>query len=623
VARYLALIPTFNEAANIGPLLDAVRAQGPEWGALVVDDDSPDGTGRIVEERAASDRRIHLLRRRTDRGRGRAGLAGFARARELGVDGVLEMDADFSHHPRHIPEFLAAAGRADIVVGSRLTPGGGERGRSFGRRAITRGASFFLRSWLGLPIRDPTSGYRFFNRRALEAIPWESLTARGPEVVQETLVVARSLGLTMTEIPILFEERRAGRSTFSARIMVRSLAFNLKLRLNRGFSPGGDRSPPWTLGESTASGQKVSAQLWLVPLSWFYGTGRTVAHGARRLGLRPTGCLPRPVFCVGNLTVGGTGKTPFLAWLAQDLVRRGLRPAILSRGYGALPPARDPRIVSTGSGPVCDVRAAGDEPFWLAQTCPGVPVVIGASRYGAGRLALRDFDPQVFLLDDGFQHDALERDLDLVLWDARDEPQRMRLVPAGRLRERLGALRRASAVLLTHLEYLPEAERASVARRVIARLKRYAPQAPIFRLVGSLRGYQRLGLTQDEGRLWRPMDELRGRRAVLLSGLARPDGFERMVKSAGVEIALHAVRSDHVPYDGAIRHDLERELKRHGTDLVLTTEKDAVKLRRVRWDGMVACAVGLELHLEEAERWRFFFEGRLCSLGLTGSAPPR
>lgn len=232
--RFMAMIPTYNEAENIGPLLEAILAAGSDWEALVVDDDSPDGTWKIVERRAAEEPRVHLLRRTTDRGRGLAGIAGFRRALELGADWVLEMDGDFSHDPRHIPEFVAACESADLIVGSRLVEGGGERGRSAFRRRITALASLFIRLMLALPIQDPTSGYRLFSRALLEAMPWEAMRARGPEVLQEILVAARARGFKMIEIPIQFEERRAGTSTFSAAIMIRSFLCVLRLR----FAPG-------------------------------------------------------------------------------------------------------------------------------------------------------------------------------------------------------------------------------------------------------------------------------------------------------------------------------------------------------------------------------------------------
>lgn len=225
--RILATLPTYNESLNIRPLMAEILALGPEYEVLVIDDNSPDGTWRIVQELAADNPRIHLLHRTTEKGRGTAGLAGFRWARDHGADVVVEMDADFSHQPRFIPSLVepVRAGQADVVVGSRLIAGGGEVGRPLSRRLITLAANTYIRLLLRLPIRDTTSGFRVFSRRALELLPWETMSARGPEIVQEVLLEARRARLKFAELPILFEERRAGQSTFNARIALRSLAY--------------------------------------------------------------------------------------------------------------------------------------------------------------------------------------------------------------------------------------------------------------------------------------------------------------------------------------------------------------------------------------------------------------
>ncbi|MBI3736514.1 polyprenol monophosphomannose synthase [Candidatus Sumerlaeota bacterium] len=228
------MIPTYNEAENIIPLIGDILALGPEFEALVVDDNSPDGTWKLVKEMADKNSRVHLLHRVHNKGRGLAGIAGFREAVRLGADWVIEMDADFSHHPRFIPDLAAASKDADLVIGSRLVPGGGEQGRSPARKYITAFASFFIRTVLGLPVRDPTSGFRLFSRRLLESLPWDAMRARGPEVVQEVLVAAHARGFKMVEVPILFEERRAGESTFNLTIMIRSFFAVLRLRLFPG-----------------------------------------------------------------------------------------------------------------------------------------------------------------------------------------------------------------------------------------------------------------------------------------------------------------------------------------------------------------------------------------------------
>lgn len=233
--RIVATLPTYNEAENIAPLIDEILSLGEEYEVLVIDDNSPDGTWRIVQKIAAENSRVHLLHRTTERGRGTAGIAGFIWARDFGADAVVEMDADFSHHPRFIPSLLepVRAGKADLVVGSRLVKGGGEQGRPLSRRMITLMANGYIQTVLGLRIRDCTSGFRVFSRKALQSIPWERLDARGPEIVQEVLMEARRAGLVFDELPIMFEERRAGQSTFNAKIMIRSFCYVPRLRFRR------------------------------------------------------------------------------------------------------------------------------------------------------------------------------------------------------------------------------------------------------------------------------------------------------------------------------------------------------------------------------------------------------
>lgn len=225
--KIVATLPTYNEAGNIKALMDELLALQPPMDVLVVDDNSPDGTWKLVAEKAQTDPRVHLLHRTAERGRGTAGIAAFKFARDNGYDGAVEMDADYSHHPRFVPSLLEpiTTGEADIVVGSRLIPGGGETGRHPMRRLITLGANGYIRMMLKLPVRDCTTGFRTFSRRALEVIPWEKLQAEGPEIVQEVLIEARRAGLRVVERPILFEERRAGESTFNRKIMVRSLKY--------------------------------------------------------------------------------------------------------------------------------------------------------------------------------------------------------------------------------------------------------------------------------------------------------------------------------------------------------------------------------------------------------------
>lgn len=229
--KIVVTLPTYNEALNIVPLIDALLKVSRDIEVLVIDDNSPDGTWRIVGEMAADNPRVHLLHRTAEKGRGSAGVAGFRRALDLGADLVVEMDADWSHHPRFLRSLLRATRKADVVIGSRLVRGGGERGRNGLRTLITFLANAYIGVIHGLPIRDCTSGYRVFRRWVLEKIDWEKVRSQGPAIVQEVLVSANALHARMAEVPILFEERRAGVSTFNSKILMAGLMAQLRLRV--------------------------------------------------------------------------------------------------------------------------------------------------------------------------------------------------------------------------------------------------------------------------------------------------------------------------------------------------------------------------------------------------------
>jgi len=236
--RAMAMVPTYNEALNIEPLLREILAQGPDVGAVVVDDNSPDGTAAIVERLRREDPRVHLILRRNERGRGTAGVAGFKYAVAQGVEFIIEMDADFSHQPSYISSFLRRMDDCDLLIASRLVEGGGETGRHFLRKVITRAANAYIRMILGLPVRDCTSGYRVFRRKVLEAIELDRLMAVGPPIVEEVLYKAHRRGFRIKEVPYTLEERKAGESTFNRRIMINALMMMPKIRWAYRNYPG-------------------------------------------------------------------------------------------------------------------------------------------------------------------------------------------------------------------------------------------------------------------------------------------------------------------------------------------------------------------------------------------------
>lgn len=214
----LIVIPTFNEAQNIAGLVVAVRTTLGDAHLLVVDDASPDGTASIVRKLAAADPQVHLLERPGKQGIGSAYVAGFGWGLARGYERYFEMDADLSHDPSALPALVAAldAG-ADVVVGSRGVPGGGVRGWGPLRHALSKGGSLYARLILGSSVRDMTSGYKGYTRRALERIGLSTVRSNGYAFQVETTYRALQSGLVVVEVPILFVDRRAGQSKMSSR----------------------------------------------------------------------------------------------------------------------------------------------------------------------------------------------------------------------------------------------------------------------------------------------------------------------------------------------------------------------------------------------------------------------
>ena len=240
--KAMAMIPTYNEALNIEPLLREILRQGTDIGAVVVDDNSPDGTAAIVNRLREEDPRVHLILRMNERGRGTAGVAGFKYAVAQGVDFIIEMDADFSHQPSYISSFLSQMDDCDLLIGSRLVEGGGEKGRHFLRKMITRSANAYIRFILGVSVRDCTSGYRVFRRQVLESIGLDQLMAVGPPIVEEVLYKTHKRGFRIKEVPYILEERKAGESTFNRKIMLNALLMMPKIRWRYRNYPQKDSS---------------------------------------------------------------------------------------------------------------------------------------------------------------------------------------------------------------------------------------------------------------------------------------------------------------------------------------------------------------------------------------------
>jgi dolichol-phosphate mannosyltransferase len=228
----LVCIPTYNERDNIEPIARAALAADPRIDVLVIDDNSPDGTGAIADALAASDPRAHVLHRPAKQGLGRAYLDGFRWALSRGYSLILEMDADFSHHPKYLPVLIdRAEGGADLVLGSRYVAGGGTVNWGAGRKLVSRAGSLYARTILRLPQRDLTGGFKCFRRRVLESIDLASVHSTGYAFQIELTYRAIKEGFRVEEIPIVFEDRRVGQSKLSRGIILEALAMVWKLRL--------------------------------------------------------------------------------------------------------------------------------------------------------------------------------------------------------------------------------------------------------------------------------------------------------------------------------------------------------------------------------------------------------
>jgi tetraacyldisaccharide 4'-kinase len=304
-----------------------------------------------------------------------------------------------------------------------------------------------------------------------------------------------------------------------------------------------------------------------LPLSWLYGAG--VALRNRRYDRDPeaAGRLDAPVVSVGNLTVGGSGKTPLVAAVARELLARGRRVAVLSRGYRRR--SQSPFVlVSDGETIHASWRKCGDEPLELALSVPGLAVAVGPDRFSCGRKLLERLGPHVLVLDDGFQHRQLHRDLDLVCFDAGEPESSLRLLPAGRLREPLSSLGRAGALVWTRWS----AERPSERLREIVR--RTAPELPQIRAGNRLVKLARVGGGEDLA-----PDALRDEPVGVLLGIARP---ERVLESLPARVVFRAERPDHHEWTDGEVQALAEEAKSKGARALLTTGKDAVKMASAR-----------------------------------------
>jgi dolichol-phosphate mannosyltransferase len=235
-SRACVVLPTYNERENVPQIVPAILASAAEIDVLVVDDSSPDGTGALADELAARDRRVRVLHRPRKEGLGRAYLAGFANALAAGYGRILEMDADFSHDPARLPVLLGTD--ADVVLGSRYVAGGGTVNWGLGRRMLSKGGSLYARAILGVAVRDLTGGFKCFRRRVLEAVDLGSVRSNGYAFQIELTWRAIRRGFKVVEVPIVFADRRVGKSKMSRGIVAEALWMVWKMRFDRGGRAG-------------------------------------------------------------------------------------------------------------------------------------------------------------------------------------------------------------------------------------------------------------------------------------------------------------------------------------------------------------------------------------------------
>ncbi len=237
------IVPTYNEADNLDELLSRLLSLPVPLNVLVVDDNSPDGTGRIADQwSSAYPGRVDVIHRAGKLGLGTAYIAGFRRALDLGANYIMTMDADFSHNPQYIPAMLEKAQRHHVVIGSRYVPGGGSRNCTWKRILLSRAANLFARTALGLKAQDATAGFRLYRREVLESIPLDQIFSSGYSFLVEMLFMCQRRGWSVGEVPIIFEDRRKGMTKISRQEIFKAQYTVLRLFLRRVF--GGEPHRP-------------------------------------------------------------------------------------------------------------------------------------------------------------------------------------------------------------------------------------------------------------------------------------------------------------------------------------------------------------------------------------------
>ncbi len=309
-----------------------------------------------------------------------------------------------------------------------------------------------------------------------------------------------------------------------------------------------------------------------------------------RIGLLKSNRLNCKVISIGNLTVGGTGKTPFVIFLAERLKKRGRSVAVITRGYKA-GSKETISLVSDKEGLLLAPSDAGDEAYLIASRLKGIPVIIGKDRHLAGEYALCNFQVDTIILDDGFQHLSLKRDMDMLLIDATDPEGNGYMLPRGILREPFSGLSRSNAIILTR------ADQADSIDSVVSNIRRYSDSISIYYSRFKPVGLKEIRSGAEEG-----IGHLKGKRVLLFSGIGNPKSFSQMIGRLGGEIAGEMIFPDHHNYMIRELEQIELFASRNKIDLIVTTEKDGVKIAEIPFGYLPVWALRVDLILEDQNK---------------------
>lgn len=339
----------------------------------------------------------------------------------------------------------------------------------------------------------------------------------------------------------------------------------------------------------------------LCPLALLYCAGQKGRVELYRHGVLSRRRLPCPVVSIGNITVGGSGKTPFTIWLARRCLEHSMRVIVLARGYGGRG-AKSPAVLLDPQAAPHSPALYGDEPVLVASALGSVPVAVCKDRYAAGLAALGRNEAEIVLLDDGFQHLNLARNADIVLVPSAETLQRAKVLPAGMLREPLSALSRADCIVVTDPPRTPPGRGTS--GHEVKWFRRFNASAPIFRAVAEARRIYDVFSGEDH-----ETADLKGKALLALCGIGRPERFFRGLEDLGLAVSERFVFPDHHRYSSWDVADVSRRLR--AFDYAITTEKDAVKLKHYGVLRGRLLAVEMRLGVTEEDEFWEWLEARL------------